>query len=62
MEQYTTDELPDEAVIFDSLVEAKMAEGVLYTQVDADDDVVYVKGNHLVNRTGVYAVIPFPRQ
>jgi hypothetical protein len=59
MEQYTTDELPDEAVIFDSLVEA---EGVLYTQVDADDDVVYVKGNHLVNRTGVYAVIPFPRQ
>lgn len=28
----------------------------LYTQVDADEDVVYDKGVHFVNRTGVYLV------
>lgn len=32
--------------------------GTLYTQVDSgiDDSVVYVKGDRLVNRTGVYGV------
>jgi hypothetical protein len=31
--------------------------GQVYTQVDADNDrVVYLRGVHLVNRTGVYAV------
>ena len=32
--------------------------GSIYTQVDGEgEDVVYSRGNHLVNRTGVYAVI-----
>lgn len=39
---------------------AKKVCGVVYTQVDVDapwpDDIAYVKGFHLVNRTGVYAV------
>ena len=32
----------------------------LYTQVDGDlttDEVFYLKGNHYVNRTGVYALV-----
>jgi len=38
---------------------ALRTEGQVYTQVDSDlsDDCVYLKGWHLVNRTGVYAVI-----
>jgi hypothetical protein len=39
---------------------AKRVDGVVYTQVDADapfpNDIVYLKGFHLVNRTGIYAV------
>lgn len=32
--------------------------GFLYTQVDGDDNErIYVRGNHWINRTGVYAVI-----
>jgi SET domain-containing protein len=34
----------------------------IYTQVDTEmrdgDDVVYLKGQHFVNRTGVYAFVP----
>jgi hypothetical protein len=36
---------------------AKKTNGQIYTQVDGDTDVVYSKGIHYVNRTGVYAVI-----
>jgi hypothetical protein len=36
---------------------AKKTHGEIYTQVDGDDDVVYSKGLHYVNRTGIYAVI-----
>jgi len=39
---------------------AKKVDGVVFTQVDADapfpNDIVYLKGFHLVNRTGIYAV------
>jgi len=28
----------------------------VYTQVDAEGDVVYLRGEHLVNRAGVYLV------
>lgn len=31
--------------------------GQLYTQVDAGMDVVYLRGYHLVNRTGVYIIV-----
>lgn len=31
--------------------------GQIYTQIDGDIDVVYSKGIHYVNRTGIYAVI-----
>lgn len=47
--------------IFDDLMKAKnFAEknkGQIYTQVGGDEDVVYSKGIHYVNRTGRYAVI-----
>lgn len=47
--------------IFQDLMKARnFAEknrGQIYTQVDGDTDVVYSKGIHYVNRTGVYAVI-----
>jgi len=36
---------------------AKKMQGQIYTQVDGDTDVVYSKGIHYVNRTGIYAVI-----
>lgn len=36
---------------------AKKSNGQIYTQVDGDDDVVYSKGIHYVNRTGQYAVV-----
>jgi hypothetical protein len=36
---------------------AREKKGVLYTQVDAEDDVAYERGQHLVNRTGWYIVI-----
>lgn len=36
---------------------AKKTGGQIYTQVDGDDDVLYSKGIHYVNRTGVYAVV-----
>jgi hypothetical protein len=36
---------------------AEKAHGEIYTQVDGDIDVVYSKGIHYVNRTGIYAVI-----
>ena len=40
----------------------KKVRGVLYTQVDTESSdpektVMYVKGNKLVNRTGMYAVV-----
>ena len=47
--------------IFDDLIKAKnyaeKDKGQIYTQVDGDADVVYSKGIHYVNRTGIYAVI-----
>ena len=36
---------------------AEAVGGQVYTQVDGDDDRYYKKGFHLVNRTGVYAVL-----
>lgn len=36
---------------------AKKIHGQIYTQVDGDTDVVYSKGIHYVNRTGVYGVV-----
>lgn len=36
---------------------SKKISGQIYTQVDGDTDVVYSKGIHYVNRTGVYAVV-----
>ncbi|MEM3143170.1 MAG: hypothetical protein QXW91_00875 [Candidatus Nitrosotenuis sp.] len=36
---------------------AKKTDGQIYTQVDGDIDVVYSKGIHYVNKTGIYAVI-----
>jgi hypothetical protein len=36
---------------------AEKTRGQIHTQVDGDTDVVYSKGIHYVNRTGVYAVI-----
>lgn len=32
----------------------KEISGQIYTQIDGDNDVVYSKGVHYVNRTGVY--------
>ena len=40
-----------------AMAHAKMVGGAVYTQVDGDDGgIVYERGLHLVNRTGVYAV------
>ena len=36
---------------------SKKLGGMLYTQVDSGMDRVYLKGNHLVNRTGIYLVL-----
>jgi len=36
---------------------AKKIKGVLYTQVDAEKDRVYLRGKNLVNRTGIYLVV-----
>jgi hypothetical protein len=36
---------------------AKRTRGQIYTQVDGDEDVVYSRGIHYVNRTGTYAVV-----
>ncbi len=36
---------------------AEKTRGEIYTQVDGDEDVVYSKGIHYVNRTGIYAVL-----
>jgi hypothetical protein len=40
----------------------KKVKGILYTQVDTESSdpektVMYIKGNKLVNRTGMYAVV-----
>jgi hypothetical protein len=47
--------------IFHSLRQAKSyaakISGQIYTQIDADAQVVYSKGICIVNRTGIYAVI-----
>ncbi len=47
--------------IFDDLDAAKKhwgkIGGAIYTQVDGKHDRVYSKGIHLVNRTGIYAVV-----
>jgi hypothetical protein len=47
--------------IFENLSDAKecakIIHGHIYTQVDGDTDIVYSKGVHFVNRTGVYAVV-----
>jgi len=57
------EEFGDRLEIFFSQEEAnefaQRAGGQAYTQLDSDlsDDVVYDKGWHLVNRTGVYAVV-----
>ncbi len=39
------------------LIKRNNGEYVLYTQVDGDDDRVYAKGNHFVNRTGIWWVV-----
>lgn len=36
---------------------AKKIKGQLYTQIDADVEVVYVKGSAIVNRTGRWLVV-----
>ena len=41
---------------------AKKVRGIVYTQVDGDDgSVLYDRGFHVVNRTGVYAVAWKPK-
>jgi hypothetical protein len=62
---YTMDELPDEAITSAEVSEEQFAalqasgEYDLYTQVDDyKEDTLYVKGNVLENRTGVYALVP----
>lgn len=40
----------------------KKVRGILYTQIDTESNdpektVIYIKGNKLINRTGVYAVL-----
>ncbi len=51
--------------LFDNLQEAKLCAtntgGQIYTQVDSDPDILYSKGIHLINRTGIYAVIKSDR-
>lgn len=62
---YTCDELDqiEDSPTFYSLKEAIRNQakfgGTIYTQVDSetDDSVIYVKGIHIVNRTGIYAVV-----
>ena len=69
-EELTCDELdeyPDVELTTDEGLDEKdfwkkarnFDEYILYTQCDSEisDDVVYVKGNRWVNRTGVYAII-----
>ncbi|CAE6502305.1 conserved hypothetical protein [Candidatus Nitrosotenuis uzonensis] len=54
-----------ELYLFDNLQEAKLCAtntgGQIYTQVDGDPNILYSKGIHLVNRTGIYAVIKSDR-
>lgn len=40
----------------DALAAQMTGKGVFYTQVDAEEEVIYVLGHQLTNRTGVYAV------
>jgi len=67
-EVYKTDDLPDSAIIItddtpkwkrSALLRAHTkGRYVIYTQIDGDSgEVVYVRGWHLVNRTGVYALL-----
>lgn len=58
LDEYTPDTLPDNAVIVDDEADLSNHTGTVYTQVDAGQDVVYLKGRVRVNRTGIYAVIP----
>lgn len=70
-EIYKTDDLPDSALIVHEddgrtkkergalFNKARNRKLILYTQVDGDSgEVIYVKGGCLVNRTGVYALLP----
>jgi len=61
-DEYKTDDLPTEFTIVYSTDEAqahlKSKGGQIYTQVDTEGDVMYQRGWHLVNRTGVYAIAP----
>jgi hypothetical protein len=67
---YTADELPDDAItsadmdMFDFIKMAESGDFEIYTQVDSevDDGIVYLAGKHVVNRTGVYALLPKVRQ
>lgn len=60
-DEMTFDEIDElEGEVFDDMAKAKehagRTGGILYTQVDGDDDRVYVRGNAFVNRTGMYFV------
>ncbi len=39
------------------LIKKHNGELVLYTQVDGEEDRVYVRGHHVVNRTGIWWVV-----
>ena len=36
---------------------ADLNNGQIYTQVDSEEDRVYVKGAHIINRTGIYGIL-----
>ncbi len=49
--------LEKEASIEEVVQYAKKTGGQIYTQVDGDQDRMYSKGLHFVNRTGIYEVV-----
>ena len=64
--EYGTDDLPENAITSPDLTEEEIRKYMInphyqtYTQVDGDNtnDVFYLKGQHFVNRTGVFAFVP----
>ena len=64
-EELTLDEFDDHHWDFVKISEggakidrlAKMYLGMRYTQVDGENDRVYLRGVHVVNATGVYAFV-----
>jgi len=64
--EYKTDDLPNDAITSPNMTDKQIQKYMInphyqtYTQVDGDgtDDVFYLKGQHFVNRTGVYAFVP----